>query len=528
MNKWISIAAVTVVMTAAACTASEQSLKMQPALSLDGRAIMDNGAAEYAKGKQLLSQGRFAVAAQAFQAALFAGGSSIQVLNALAVSYDGLGRYDLSARYYQRALTLDPDDPQTVNNLAVSLARRGVPDVAAKVFASVQARLPSDKMIADNLKRAQAEAIAGPARVAAAPRPIEAMNPPQIPRIEQMSPSMQELITMRTTHDNIISSQASALPSVVSGDAFTLMSAGTDRGYVAAIGEFPNPAAVLSEPLAPPLAATAESATAEKTASHAAQGIGSTATVVPHDVVPTPPALAEMGGSHVAITKETMMGKTQVSAVIEPTNPLTNISEPAAPPPVGMVKSKEVERISADMSQGAGNAASAVIHTTQDTRPKTVASPLPAAELSSDNSAVMDSAKLALARSRLGTRIAESQNLQPIDFIAQVGATKLAMERLGVRLEVANGAGRRYMAARMRSFLQVHGFEVSRVTNAHSFDHEQTVIVYRDTFQPEAVALAKALATKVELRHMAGLPVDVRLILGRDLFPFDRTLENGG
>lgn len=80
----------------------------------------------------------------------------------------------------------------------------------------------------------------------------------------------------------------------------------------------------------------------------------------------------------------------------------------------------------------------------------------------------------------------------------------------------------------MRTFLGGQGFDVARVTNARSFDHVQTVIIYRDQFRPEALELAKTLTSKVELLHMADLPVDIRVILGRDLLPFDRTLEKGG
>lgn len=446
MGKWISITAVTLASTVAACTASQQSFKVQSALSLDGKTVTDTGAAEYEKGKQLLSQRRFAAAAQEFQAALFAGGTSVKILNALAVSYDELGRYDLSDRYYQQAIILDPENVQTVNNLAVSLARRGAPDIAANVLASVQARLRDDKTLASNLNRAQAEARTGPTVVATAPSPVWIPNPPQVPRIEQTSPSTQQLITIRTAADVVKLPQATAAAPIISREVPTMAPAVADTTQLGTVDRFASRPAVISEPLAPP--------------------------------------------SPVAITESTAAEK------IADGSPRTGSAPPAA----------NHETIASVAAKAASQTA------------RFEAAP-----------AASEPPMLAWARSRLGSRIAESENIQPTDVAAQkAGATELAMERLGVRLEVANGAGRRYMAARMRSFLDSHGFDVAYVTNARSFDYVKTVIVYRDGFQPEAAELANTLATKVELLHVADLPVDVRLVLGRDLLPFDRTLERGG
>lgn len=480
MDRWISIAAVTVATTVAACTASEQSFKIQPSLSLDGRAITDNGAADYAKGKQLLAQGRFARAAQAFQAALFAGGPSIKILNALAVSYDELGRYDLSDRYYQRAVELDPNNLQTANNIAVSLARRGAPDIAAKVLAIAQTQHPGDTRIADNLKRAQAEAIASPATVAKTPMPNEIDNSPQLPRIEQTSPSTQELITKSTARDNIRLAEAPVPTPTNSREMPTPIPSEADKVQIAAVSRpTTGSSAVVNEPKV------------------------------------SAPAVIDK------IHKTTVGESVSLPAVV---------TEALAPPPAVLPNHVIVEQHSSNVSQASSNAALADLRATKAIAPMAVASHSPSTNSlpASSDSSLAASARLALVKSRLGARISESENLQPADIAGQVGATELAMERLGARLEIANGAGRRYMAARMRSFLEAHGFDVSRVANAQNFDHDRTVIAYRDEFQPAAMALAKMLTTNVELRHVADLPVDIRLILGRDLLAFDHTLENGG
>ena len=444
MDKWISIAAITMVTTVAACTASQQNAEVRPVLSFDGKAIADNGTTEYEKGKKLLSQGRFAAAAQAFQAALFTDGSSIEVLNALAISYDKLGRYDLSDRYYQRALALNSKDPQTVNNLAVSLAQRGAPDLAAKVLANVQAQRPSDKTIAANLRLAQEQATRQPAPVAAAPLPAPTV--PAVPRIEQTSPSTQELVTIGAKHPDAISFQPSTTSVATS--------------HVAAVAPEAN-------------ADTVQAETAD--APSVRPKIVTEALTAPQKAISS-----ESGGpAKLAVATPLPAGSVPVANGHQTTDKLADVGSRKA---------------------DFGGAP-----------------------------ALSESALTALAHSRLGSRIAESDNIQPADFaVPKSNATEVALERLGVRVEVANGTGRRYMAARMRTFLGGQGFDVARVTNARSFDHVQTVIIYRDQFRPEALELAKTLTSKVELLHMADLPVDIRVILGRDLLPFDRTLEKGG
>lgn len=521
MDKWISIAAVTMAATVAACTASQDSFKVQPVLSLDGKPVKDSGAAEYQKGKQLLSQGRFALAAQAFQASLFADGSSVEVLNALAVSYDKLGRYDLSDRYYQRALTLDPNNPQTVNNVAVSLAQRGAPDLAATVLADVHTQRPSDTTIADNLKLAQKEATVKPAAATAAPPPI-VIGPP-VPRIEQTSPSSQQLVTFSARADAIPRQPALTPATVDSTPEGVPAKTKVDEARPFVLGASASPASTVSKPTAiaqkvaaappphvgitPPSPATKQPVSADAVRPDARQS----------------PAVTPLVVSGTADAASTMTDDTLM--VSAPARRPTVTSEVLAPPPiVGKAEPPGAQKTAVVPPLQTASAAP-VDHRT------TVVPP----QLGSKTSAVQGIAPvtepslLTLARSRLGSRIVESDNIQPRDVGPQKSrAPELALARLGARVEVANGAGRRYMAARMRTFLDGRGFDVMHITNARSFEHMQTVIAYRDQYQKEALDLARSLATKVELVHVTDLPVGIRLILGHDLLAFDRTLENGG
>lgn len=496
----------------AACTASQDNFKVQPVLSFDGNSIKDSGTAEYQKGKQLLSQGRFALAAQSFQAALFAGGTSVEVLNALAVSYDKLGRYDLSDRYYQRALTLNPNNPQTVNNLAVSLAQRGAPDLAAKVLSDAHGQRPSDTTIAANLKLAQRQATAEPTATAAAVVPIPTPIAPPVPRIEQTSPSTQQLVTFGV-RAAAAPHQFALAPATVNATQSPMLGASANSPSVAS--EQPSNAAKISPALPAHVGTVSPNSTAQKFVStdggRSDAGLKSIA-----------PSLAVSRTADSVSTDEDEARPLTVSAPeIRP----AIISEALAPPPVSLkAEPPDAKAIAAVPPLQAARVPPADHQTTAV--PPQPASKTPAIK---GLPPVTDFSKMALARSRLGSRIADSGNIQPPDIAARKSAApEFALARLGVRVEVANGAGRRYMAARMRAFLDGRGFDVAHITNARSFDHVQTVIAYRDEYREEALNLAKSLAVKVELIRVAELPAGIRLILGSDLVAFDRTLEDGG
>jgi Tetratricopeptide repeat len=390
VDKWISIVVVTAATTVAACTVSQPNFHVQPLLSLDGKAVTDNGTAEYEKGKVLLSQERFAVAAQAFQAALFADGSSVKILNALAVSYDELGRYDLADHYYQSALALDPNNPQTANNLAASLAQRGAPDIAAKVLAGVQANYPGDKTIETNLKRAQTAANVALPTPTAALFPLAHLGPPQVPRIEQTSPSTQELITIRTIGGDDKLPQVLAAADI-NREIVAMPLAEAVETSVHATAESVSRSTVVSETPAPSVVIV-KSATVKKIATDGSQRSGDTPRTVAHEAITNAP--------------------TKVASLTHPVEGVPIVHEQAT---LVFVRSRLRLRIAKNVNIQPANLA-----------------PL-----------VHDRATLVFARSHLGLLFAESANIQPLNLTLQrPNATAFPMERAVVRLEVANGAGR--------------------------------------------------------------------------------------
>ncbi len=92
------------------------------------------------------------------------------------------------------------------------------------------------------------------------------------------------------------------------------------------------------------------------------------------------------------------------------------------------------------------------------------------------------------------------------------------------RIEVSNGAGRRWMAARSRAFLTSRGANVRWLTNAKHFSNMVSVIFHRKGFREQAEMLARLLPIRVRVEAIENQRADVRLKLGGDLLEFDRRL----
>jgi tetratricopeptide (TPR) repeat protein len=86
------------------------------------------------------------------------------------------------------------------------------------------------------------------------------------------------------------------------------------------------------------------------------------------------------------------------------------------------------------------------------------------------------------------------------------------------KVEIANGNGVTGMARQVRLALGRQGIIVSRLTNARPYRQAETEIQYRTGYDREAVALKKALRSKVVLVPVPQIDgdADVRLVLGRD------------
>jgi len=107
-------------------------------------------------GKRHFANRNFGLAIQAFEEARQIAPQSINVLNALAVSYEEIGRSDIADSYFLEALDVDPSSAQTYNNWAMVHLGRGNAAKAAQLLAEAARLAPGDPSIAGNIARVDA------------------------------------------------------------------------------------------------------------------------------------------------------------------------------------------------------------------------------------------------------------------------------------------------------------------------------------------------------------------------------------
>jgi tetratricopeptide (TPR) repeat protein len=95
-------------------------------------------------------------------------------------------------------------------------------------------------------------------------------------------------------------------------------------------------------------------------------------------------------------------------------------------------------------------------------------------------------------------------------------------------VEVANGTGRRHMAARMATYLRGHGLNVNRLLNARHYRWQRSQIRFRPGFEEAARELRARLPIEVAMEESDAPLRDVHLTLGADLSEFDAALLAGG
>lgn len=87
-------------------------------------------------------------------------------------------------------------------------------------------------------------------------------------------------------------------------------------------------------------------------------------------------------------------------------------------------------------------------------------------------------------------------------------------------IEVSNGNGMNGMAGRSADYLRSYGFTVGRITNAHDFSCNDSVIFYREGYLQVAEELARITPGPQDIKKVDSLgrpAIGVRILLGRDL-----------
>ncbi len=163
----------------------------------NGEPIMSGGADSYERGKQNLLSGNYGLAAGYLRAALRNDPMSLDVLNALALTYERLRRHDVSRRYFAQALAVDPRSVQTLNNIARSLLDSGSRDIAVSYLKRAEALDPDNSVVRANLVDATRQGLPDSnVRSASVSRAVE----PATVWIERTNAFRQTLVTRGELH----------------------------------------------------------------------------------------------------------------------------------------------------------------------------------------------------------------------------------------------------------------------------------------------------------------------------------------
>ena len=88
-------------------------------------------------------------------------------------------------------------------------------------------------------------------------------------------------------------------------------------------------------------------------------------------------------------------------------------------------------------------------------------------------------------------------------------------------IEISNGAGRRFLAARTRDYLATKGVDAVRLTNADSFTYVKTAVFYREGYAEQAHAITHMFPMPVAMSRVDEQYPDIRVRLGADSLEFD-------
>ena len=92
--------------------------------------------------------------------------------------------------------------------------------------------------------------------------------------------------------------------------------------------------------------------------------------------------------------------------------------------------------------------------------------------------------------------------------------------RTRVKIEVANGNGIRHMARDVGNFLKDRKVTLMYLSNANSFDHDETIIYYVDGYLHEAYCISQRLPEQQRFEQVSEIragQAEISVVLGRDL-----------
>jgi tetratricopeptide (TPR) repeat protein len=124
--------------------------------------------------------------------------------------------------------------------------------------------------------------------------------------------------------------------------------------------------------------------------------------------------------------------------------------------------------------------------------------------------------------------IARAAHRQEEEALAEETLSDVAGDRNVARLnnagiEVSNGNGVGHMAKRVASYLEDHGFNVVRLTNADHFNHSEGIIFCLRGYCGAARQIAEYIPEMALIREVSGFDreyVKVRILIGKDQVPY--------
>ena len=441
---------------------------LQPVERVDGEGAQVPGD-DLERGREHFRAGYYGLALEAFQTALARNPESIRALNGAGAVFDQLGRHDLAQAYYYRALSFDASSVQTLNNLGYSFYLQGRYPEAVQTLTTAGRLDPEHVRVHHNLERAQARvAESGEEHRAPEPEPA-APAEPLLPRDAPDSGAEPEEDSWMPD------ARRSAPPEPIAAS----------RDDTGAPDEAKRDARVSG----------AESGSPQPLAAGARVPAAENGRQAPDAGVPEYRVAVVNGNGRTGIAGRT-----------------------------------------ADYLQGAGLAVTGIANAPRFDHARTRVEYQPGYRAAA---AQVD------ARLGGGTRLQEANggDAAPVRVVlgrdfriyephlralgADNGATPAADGAteavLSPAVEVANGNGRRGMAARVGAALGGDGHVIARLTNAASFDVAHTTVYYRPAGRAGAERIAEALpvAARMEESDAMGPETGVRVVIGRDLLPHE-------
>jgi lipoprotein NlpI len=91
-------------------------------------------------------------------------------------------------------------------------------------------------------------------------------------------------------------------------------------------------------------------------------------------------------------------------------------------------------------------------------------------------------------------------------------------------IEVANGNGENGMARRVGNYLESRGFKVTKISNANSFEHATTKLIYGNGRIKDVRQLVKVLVLSSDVKHQNLIELKqignrIKIIIGKDMAP---------